>query len=143
VDISTRAALKEMILPGVVAIFTPVIVGYLLGVAALSGLLVGATVTGVLLGVFMTNAGGAWDSARRYVEGGTHGGKGSPAHQAAVIGDAVGDPFKDASGPSLNILIKLMSVVALVLAPWLVRVHELATEAPLSWLARALRGVFS
>ena len=143
VDISTRAALKEMILPGVVAIFTPVIVGYLLGVAALSGLLVGATVTGVLLGVFMTNAGGAWDSARRYVEGGTHGGKGSPAHQAAVIGDAVGDPFKDASGPSLNILIKLMSVVALVLAPWLVRVHELAAEAPLSWLARALRGVFS
>ena len=124
VDISTRAALREMILPGVIAVLSPVVVGYFLGVAALGGLLAGATVTGVLMALFMANAGGAWDNAKKYIEGGAMGGKGSEPHKAAVVGDTVGDPFKDTSGPSLNILIKLMSVVALVLAPWFVRVHE-------------------
>jgi K(+)-stimulated pyrophosphate-energized sodium pump len=123
VDISTRAALREMILPGVVAVATPVVVGYALGVEALGGLLAGATVTGVLMALFMANAGGAWDNAKKYIEGGAHGGKGSEPHKAAVVGDTVGDPFKDTSGPSMNILIKLMSVVSLVLAPWFVRVH--------------------
>ena len=125
VDISTRAALREMILPGTVAVIAPVIVGYFLGVAALGGLLAGATVTGVLMALFMSNAGGAWDNAKKYIEGGAHGGKGSEPHKAAVVGDTVGDPFKDTSGPSMNILIKLMSVVSLVLAPWFVRVHEI------------------
>ena len=122
VDISTRAALREMILPGVVAVLSPVAVGYVLGVAALGGLLAGATVTGVLMALFMANAGGAWDNAKKYIEGGAHGGKGSEPHKAAVVGDTVGDPFKDTSGPSMNILIKLMSIVSLVLAPWFVRV---------------------
>jgi K(+)-stimulated pyrophosphate-energized sodium pump len=125
VDISTRAALREMILPGVVAVATPVLVGYFLGVEALGGLLAGATVTGVLMALFMANAGGAWDNAKKYIEGGAHGGKGSDPHKAAVVGDTVGDPFKDTSGPSMNILIKLMSVVSLVLAPWFVRVHNI------------------
>jgi K(+)-stimulated pyrophosphate-energized sodium pump len=125
VDISTKAALREMILPGVTAIAAPVVVGYTLGVQALGGLLAGATVTGVLMALFMANAGGAWDNAKKYIEGGAHGGKGSAPHKAAVVGDTVGDPFKDTSGPSLNILIKLMSVVSLVLAPWFVRVHGL------------------
>jgi K(+)-stimulated pyrophosphate-energized sodium pump len=125
VDISTRAALREMILPGVIALSAPVVVGYALGVEALGGLLAGATVTGVLMALFMANAGGAWDNAKKYIEGGAYGGKGSDPHKAAVVGDTVGDPFKDTSGPSLNILIKLMSVVALVLAPWLARVHGL------------------
>ena len=120
VDISTRAALREMILPGVTAILSPVIVGKFLGVEALGGLLAGATVTGVLMALFMANAGGAWDNAKKYIEGGAHGGKGSDPHKAAVVGDTVGDPFKDTSGPSLNILIKLMSVVSLVLAPWFI-----------------------
>ncbi|MDX1675259.1 MAG: sodium-translocating pyrophosphatase, partial [Longimicrobiales bacterium] len=123
VDISTRAALREMILPGMTAVFAPVIVGYF-SILALGGLLAGATVTGVLMALFMANAGGAWDNAKKHIEGGAHGGKGSEPHKAAVVGDTVGDPFKDTSGPSLNILIKLMSVVALVLAPWFVRVHE-------------------
>ena len=118
VDISTRAALREMMLPGITAILAPVIVGRFLGIEALGGLLAGATVTGVLMALFMANAGGAWDNAKKYIEGGAHGGKGSPSHKAAVVGDTVGDPFKDTSGPSLNILIKLMSVVSLVLAPW-------------------------
>ncbi len=118
VDISTRAALREMMLPGVTAVLAPVIVGKLLGVEALGGLLAGATVTGVLTALFMANAGGAWDNAKKFIEGGALGGKGSEPHAAAVVGDTVGDPFKDTSGPSLNILIKLMSVVALVLAPW-------------------------
>ncbi|HEV2131075.1 MAG TPA: sodium-translocating pyrophosphatase [Longimicrobiaceae bacterium] len=122
VDISTRAALREMILPGTVAVSAPVVVGYVLGVAALGGMLAGATVTGVLMALFMANAGGAWDNAKKYIEGGAYGGKGSDPHKAAVVGDTVGDPFKDTSGPSLNILIKLMSVVSLVLAPWFVRV---------------------
>ncbi len=121
VDISTRAALKEMIAPGVVAVLAPVAVGKLAGVEALGGMLAGATAAGVMLALFMANAGGAWDNAKKLIEGGAHGGKGSDAHKAAVVGDTVGDPFKDTSGPSLNILIKLMSVVSLVLAPWLVR----------------------
>ncbi len=123
VDISTRAALREMILPGTVAVAMPVVVGYFLGVQALGGMLAGATVTGVLLALFMANAGGAWDNAKKYIEGGAYGGKGSEPHKAAVVGDTVGDPFKDTSGPSMNILIKLMSVVSLVLAPWLAQVH--------------------
>jgi K(+)-stimulated pyrophosphate-energized sodium pump len=120
VDISTRAALREMIAPGVTAVLAPVLVGKLMGVEALGGMLAGATLSGVLLALFMANAGGAWDNAKKYIEGGAHGGKGSDAHKAAVVGDTVGDPFKDTSGPSMNILIKLMSVVALVLAPWFV-----------------------
>jgi K(+)-stimulated pyrophosphate-energized sodium pump len=102
-------------------------VGYFLGVASLGGMLAGATVTGVLMALFMANSGGAWDNAKKYIEGGAHGGKGSEPHKAAVVGDTVGDPFKDTSGPSLNILIKLMSVVSLVMAPWLVRVHDIQT----------------
>jgi K(+)-stimulated pyrophosphate-energized sodium pump len=120
VDISTQAALREMVLPGLTAVVSPVIVGKFLGVEALGGLLAGATVTGVLMALFMANAGGAWDNAKKYIEGGAHGGKGSEPHKAAVVGDTVGDPFKDTSGPSLNILIKLMSVVSLVLAPWFI-----------------------
>ncbi|MCU0647853.1 MAG: sodium-translocating pyrophosphatase [Gemmatimonadaceae bacterium] len=118
VDISTQAALREMILPGVAAVLLPVLVGKLLGVTALGGLLAGATVTGVMMALFMANAGGAWDNAKKTIEGGMLGGKGSDAHKAAVVGDTVGDPFKDTSGPAMNILIKLMSVVSLVLAPW-------------------------
>jgi K(+)-stimulated pyrophosphate-energized sodium pump len=124
VDISTRAALREMVVPGVTAILVPVLVGYFLGVAALGGVLAGATLSGVLLALFMANAGGAWDNAKKYIEGGEHGGKGSDSHKAAVVGDTVGDPFKDTSGPSMNIVIKLVSVVSLVLAPWLVSVHQ-------------------
>jgi K(+)-stimulated pyrophosphate-energized sodium pump len=120
VDISTRAALREMILPGVTAIAAPIFVGKVFGVETLGGMLAGATVTGVMLALFMANAGGAWDNAKKYIEGGAHGGKGSDPHKAAVVGDTVGDPFKDTSGPSLNILIKLMSVVSLVLAPWFI-----------------------
>ncbi len=118
VDISTRAALREMIVPGVAAILVPVSTGYFFGVKTLGGLLAGATVTGVMMALFMANAGGAWDNAKKYIEGGAHGGKGSDPHKAAVVGDTVGDPFKDTSGPAMNILIKLMSVVSLVLAPW-------------------------
>ncbi|HLU24647.1 MAG TPA: sodium-translocating pyrophosphatase [Longimicrobiales bacterium] len=122
VDISTRAALREMIAPGLVAVIVPVVVGYI-SIQALGGLLAGATVTGVLMALFMANSGGAWDNAKKYIEGGAYGGKGSESHKAAVVGDTVGDPFKDTSGPSMNILIKLMSVVSLVLAPWFARVH--------------------
>jgi K(+)-stimulated pyrophosphate-energized sodium pump len=118
VAISTRAALREMIVPGFAAILLPVVVGSLLGVKALGGLLAGATVTGVMMALFMANAGGAWDNAKKYIEGGAFGGKRSDPHKAAVVGDTVGDPFKDTSGPAMNILIKLMSVVSLVLAPW-------------------------
>lgn len=119
VDISTTAALQKMVVPGALAILVPVIVGLLFGPEALAGLLIGAISAGFLLAVTMANAGGAWDNAKKYVETGAHGGKGSDAHKAAVVGDTVGDPFKDTSGPSLNILIKLMSIVALVLAPLL------------------------
>ena len=117
VDISTRAALHEMILPGVIAIAAPLLVGILLGAEVLAGLLVGSTVVGVPMAIMMSNAGGAWDNAKKYIESGTHGGKGSVAHKAAVIGDTVGDPFKDTSGPAINILIKLMSITSLVFVP--------------------------
>lgn len=117
VSISTSAALREMILPGSLAVAVPLAVGVVLGKEALGGMLAGATVTGVLLAIMMSNAGGAWDNAKKYIEDGTHGGKGSEAHQASVVGDTVGDPFKDTSGPSLNILIKLMAIVSLVFAP--------------------------
>ncbi|MDI3537102.1 MAG: K(+)-stimulated pyrophosphate-energized sodium pump [Eubacteriaceae bacterium] len=117
VDISTAAALKRMIVPGLLAVIAPLAMGLILGADALGGLLAGALVTGVLMAIFMANAGGAWDNAKKYIEGGEHGGKGSEAHKAAVVGDTVGDPFKDTSGPSINILIKLMTIVSLVFAP--------------------------
>ncbi|MEE9208027.1 MAG: sodium-translocating pyrophosphatase [Gemmatimonadota bacterium] len=128
VDISTRAALREMVIPSLTAILAPIVVGYFLGVEALGGFLAGATVSGVLLALFMANAGGAWDNAKKYIEGGAHGGKGSEPHKAAVVGDTVGDPFKDTSGPAMNIVIKLVSVVSLVLAPWFASVHGLALD---------------
>jgi len=117
VGISTTAALHEMILPGILAAVSPLVVGLVLGTAALGGMLAGALLTGVLMAIFMSNSGGAWDNAKKYIEQGNFGGKGSEAHKAAVVGDTVGDPFKDTSGPSINILIKLMTVVSLVFAP--------------------------
>ncbi len=130
VDISTAAAIRRMVLPGLLAVATPVVFGLLLplhpaitpvqGAETLAGVLVGVTVSGVLMAIFMANAGGAWDNAKKYIEAGAHGGKGSEAHKASVVGDTVGDPFKDTAGPSLNILIKLMSVVSLVIAPLMV-----------------------
>ena len=116
VSISTTAALKEMLIPGLMAVIVPLAVGFILGPAALAALLAGALVTGVMMAMFMSNAGGAWDNAKKYIEEGNHGGKGSDAHKAAVVGDTVGDPFKDTSGPSINILIKLMTVVSTVFA---------------------------
>ena len=117
VDISTAAALKKMLLPGSLAVILPLLMGMALGAEALAGFIAGALVTGVLMALFMANAGGAWDNAKKYIEGGEHGGKGSPAHKAAVVGDTVGDPFKDTSSPAMNILIKLMTIVSLVFAP--------------------------
>jgi K(+)-stimulated pyrophosphate-energized sodium pump len=117
VDISTAAALNKMIAPGVIAIAFPLLVGMLLGPAALGGMIGGALAAGVLLAIMMANAGGAWDNAKKYIESGVHGGKGSDPHKAAVTGDTVGDPFKDTSGPAMNILLKLMTIVSLVFAP--------------------------
>ena len=125
VEISTTAALKEMLVPGIMAVAAPLIVGILLGTSALGGLLAGSLVTGVLMAIFMSNAGGAWDNAKKYIEEGNRGGKGSEAHKAAVVGDTVGDPFKDTSGPSINILIKLMTVVSLVFAPLFMSIGSL------------------
>jgi K(+)-stimulated pyrophosphate-energized sodium pump len=140
VDLTTRHALREMIAPGVLAVAAPVLVGAGLGVEALGGMLAGATVTGVLLALFMANAGSAWDMARQYVDTGGAGGRGSVAHQAAMVGDTIGDPFKDTAGPSMNILIKLMSLVSLALVPWLLSlpVNQGAGAPPqepaLSWI---------
>ena len=125
VEISTKAALREMLIPGVMAVLSPLVVGLLLGPQALGGLLAGALVTGVMMAIFMSNAGGAWDNAKKYIEEGANGGKGSEAHKAAVVGDTVGDPFKDTSGPSINILIKLMTIISLVFAPLIAQVGGL------------------
>ena len=121
VRISTSAAQKEMILPSILAIAAPIIIGLLLGVEGVTGVLVGALVSGFAMAIMMANAGGAWDNAKKYIEKGNLGGKGSDVHKAAVVGDTVGDPFKDTSGPSLNILIKLMSMVSLVFASFIVQ----------------------
>ncbi len=125
VDISTRGALKEMILPGLMAVVVPIATGFILGTEALAGLLMGAVASGFMLAIMMATAGGAWDNAKKYVELGNYGGKGSEAHKAAVEGDLVGDPFKDTSGPSLNILLKLMAIVSLVFAPVFLDVEPL------------------
>ena len=125
VEISTKAALREMLIPGVLAVLSPLVVGLLLGPQALGGLLAGALVTGVMMAIFMSNAGGAWDNAKKYIEEGANGGKGSEAHKAAVVGDTVGDPFKDTSGPSINILIKLMTIISIVFAPLIAQVGGL------------------
>ena len=125
VDIATTAALKKMVIPGCAAVLAPILVGIFIGPEALGGFLAGATLTGVILGLFMANAGGAWDNAKKYIEKGNFGGKGSDAHKASVIGDTVGDPFKDTSGPSMNILIKLMAVVSLVTCPAIVAIYKM------------------
>ena len=117
VDISTQESLRQMIAPGLLAVFAPVVVGIVLGPAALGAMLIGATSAGFLIAITMATAGGSWDNAKKFIESGQYGGKGSDSHHAAVVGDTVGDPFKDTAGPSLNILIKLMSVVSLVFAP--------------------------
>jgi K(+)-stimulated pyrophosphate-energized sodium pump len=120
VTIATSSAQKEMIAPALLALVSPIVVGVIFGLEAEGGLLIGATVTGFVLAVMMANSGGAWDNAKKYIEEGNHGGKGSLPHKAAVVGDTVGDPFKDTSGPSLNILIKLMSMVAIVFAGFII-----------------------
>ena len=125
VDISTKAALKQMVAPGVMAVAAPLAVGIILGAEALGGMLAGALASGVMMAVMMSNAGGAWDNAKKYIEEGYYGGKGSEPHKAAVVGDTVGDPFKDTSGPSINILIKLMTIVAVVFAPLFVQIGGL------------------
>jgi inorganic pyrophosphatase/K(+)-stimulated pyrophosphate-energized sodium pump len=121
VDISTKAAQREMIAPSLLGLITPLVIGLLLGVGGVLGLLVGTLTTGFCVAIFMANAGGSWDNAKKHIEAGNHGGKGTDAHKAAVVGDTVGDPFKDTSGPSLNILIKLMSMVSVVIAGLVVR----------------------
>ena len=123
VDLCTRSSLREMVLPSLIAIVVPVVVGLILGPNGVIGLLAGATVTGFLIAIFMSNSGGAWDNAKKYIEAGNYGGKGSDCHKAAVVGDTVGDPFKDTSGPAINILIKLLSVVSIVFAGLVVNFH--------------------
>ena len=123
VDLCTKASLKEMVLPTIVAIVTPIVAGLILGYQGVVGLLAGATASGFLMAIFMSNSGGAWDNAKKYIESGAHGGKGSDQHKAAVVGDTVGDPFKDTSGPSINILIKLLSMVSIVFAGLIVKFH--------------------
>lgn len=117
VDIATQASLRQMVAPGAVGVAAPFVVGLSMGPEALCGMLTGAIISGAMLAIMMANAGGAWDNCKKYIEMGKHGGKGSECHKAAVVGDTVGDPFKDTSGPALNILIKLMSIISLVLAP--------------------------
>ncbi len=117
VAIATAGSIKQMVMPGLLAVLAPIIMGVLLGAAAVGGLLAGALISGVMMALFMANAGGAWDNAKKYIEGGKHGGKGSDSHKAAVVGDTVGDPFKDTAGPAINILIKLMTIVSLVFLP--------------------------
>ena len=121
VDLCTRASLREMVLPTVVAVIVPIVVGMVLGCSGVIGMLAGATASGFLMAVFMSNSGGAWDNAKKYIESGVYGGKGSDAHKAAVVGDTVGDPFKDTSGPAINILIKLLSMVSIVFAALVVK----------------------
>ena len=133
VDISTAAAIKKMTVPALLGVLTPVVIGFVFGTEMLGGLLAGVTVSGVMMALFMANAGGAWDNAKKHIEAGALGGKGSPAHKAAVVGDTVGDPFKDTAGPSLNILMKLMSVVALVIAPMLAKVQPLIIKLFPNW----------
>ena len=123
VDLCTKASLHEMVMPTVLAIITPVAVGLILGYNGVIGMLTGSTATGFLLAIFMSNSGGAWDNAKKYIEAGNFGGKGSDCHKAAVVGDTVGDPFKDTSGPSINILIKLLSMVSIVFAALVVNFH--------------------
>ncbi|MEG0780651.1 MAG: sodium/proton-translocating pyrophosphatase, partial [Oscillospiraceae bacterium] len=123
VDLCTRGALHEMVAPSLLAVVVPIVTGLILGAEAVVGLLAGVTVTGFAMAVFMSNAGGAWDNSKKYIEGGAHGGKGSDCHKAAVTGDTVGDPFKDTSGPSLNILIKLCSTVSIVFSTLIVQFH--------------------
>ena len=117
VDISTQGALRSMILPGTIAVLSPIVIGVLLGAEALGGMLAGSIAAGFLLALFMANTGGAWDNAKKWIESGEMGGKGSDAHAATVVGDTIGDPFKDTSGPSINILLKLMAVVSLIFGP--------------------------
>ena len=124
VDLCTKASLKEMVLPTVIAVVSPIIVGLVLGYTGVVGMLAGATASGFLLAIFMSNSGGAWDNAKKYIESGAIGGKGSDNHKAAVVGDTVGDPFKDTSGPSINILIKLLSMVSIVFAALVVFVSQ-------------------
>ena len=135
VDISTRGAQREMVAPAMVAILMPVVIGVLFGVAGIIGLLAGALTTGFVMALMMANAGGAWDNAKKYVEEGAHGGKGSEVHKATVVGDTVGDPFKDTSGPSLNILIKLMAIVAVVMAGITV---SMGSSGLVNWLIELL-----
>ena len=125
IDISTKASLKEMIVPGLIAVLSPIIGGLLLGGIGLAGILIGGLLSAIMLAVFMANAGGAWDNAKKYIEEGNFGGKGSNTHKAAVTGDTVGDPLKDTAGPAMDILIKLMSIISLIIAPVLQEIGSL------------------
>ncbi|MCM1131610.1 MAG: sodium/proton-translocating pyrophosphatase [Anaeroplasma bactoclasticum] len=125
VDISTKASLKEMILPGVIAVFAPIVAGLVLGASGLGGVLIGGLLSAIMLAVFMANSGGAWDNAKKYIEEDHFGGKGSETHHAAITGDTVGDPLKDTAGPAMDILIKLMSIISLIIAPLLINYQSL------------------